>query len=704
MALLIAAGAGACRSEDKLAGSVEIIRDTFGVPHIYAPTDAGVLFGAAWAQAEDNWWQVEDNFVHALGRASELYGEESFLSDYLARAMEIRRLSIEEYEGAPEEMRALCDAYAAGFNLWLERHPGAERRLLERVEPWHTLALIRFKYHHNEFIGYAGLRQRGTELLLEMPDYGLAGESPKGSNQVAVSGSRTASGHPMLLINPHVPFFGRGQYWEVHLASEEGLEFSGLSRFGFLLPYMGNGDFMGWAYTDNASDIGDLYREHFDDPEHPLRYRYGDGWREATEWRETITVREDGKLEAREVRLRRTHHGPVLGAVEEEGGIPVPVAVRLARLEEGGWFEQWYRMMRSRSLEEFRSAVAMLRVSYMNTLYADRDGNIWYVYSAAIPRRSEKYDWRLPVDGSDPGTEWRGYHALEELPQVLNPESGFLQNCNSTPLEATTGLDWQREEFPPYLVGRERQNARAVRATRILEGLSGVTLDEFSEAMLDTHLVASETMLPELIAEFVRLRDADPERGETLRDAIDLFRQWDREVTLDSEAATLFVHWAEALNRSGGKQGEWLCIAALEEAMAELEEDWGSWRVAWGEINRAQRPDASGRVPFSDELASTPVPGAPGWLGSIFTYSSRPGPGTRRRYGTHGNSFVKVVEFGAEPEGRSVLVFGESGDPASPHYLDQVEIYAAKGFKPAWFRREEVEANAERRYRLVPDE
>lgn len=506
----------------------------------------------------------------------------------------------------------------------------------------------------------------------------------------------------MLLINPHVPFFGRGQYWEVDLHSDEGLVFSGLSRFGFMLPYMGNSDALGWAYTDNASDIGDLYKEHFDDLEHPLRYRYDDGWREATEWQETLSILSNGQLKKNEIRLRRTHHGPVLGAVKKEGGSPIPVAVRLARLNEGGWFEQWYGMMRARSLDEFKSALAMLRVAYMNTLYADREGNIFYIYSAAIPRRSKDYNWRQPMDGSDPGTEWQGYHTLGELPQILNPDSGFLQNCNSTPLQATTGLKWSREDFPSYMIGGEKQNPRSVSATRILGGLSEVTLDEFSKAVLDTRLVVAETMLPELFAEFTRLQNADASRAMALREGMILLRQWDHEATLKSEATTLFVLWAESLRRVS-KSEPWKHILALEKAMAKLEKDWKTWRVPWGEINRAQRPDASGQVPFSDKLTSTPIPGAPAWLGSVFSYTSHQGPETRRRYGTHGNSFVKVIEFGPETTSRSILVFGENGDPNSPHFLDQVEIYAAKKFKPAWTRREDIEAHAERTYRLVGD-
>jgi acyl-homoserine lactone acylase PvdQ len=472
-------------SGDLLASTVEIIRDSYGVPHIYGPSDASVVFGAAYAQAEDNWWQVEDNFIRSLGRASELYGEETLLDDYLARALEIPRRSIEEYERAPEHMKTLYDAYAEGFNFFLQAHPEVERRLLTRVEPWHTLALIRFKYHHNEYIGYAGLRRSGTELLLERPDYGPAGEPPTGSNEMAISGSRTASGYPMLLINPHVAFFGLSQYNEVHLESEEGLIFSGLSRYGFMLPYMGHSDFLGWAYTDNYSDIGDVYLERFDDPDNPLQYRYGDDWREAETWPETIRVLTEAGVEERVFDMKKTHHGPVLGVVRDRDGADREAAIRLSKLDEGGWFEQWYGMMRARSHEEWYEAVASLNVPYMNTMYADRDGNIHYLYNAAVPRRSTELDWSEPLNGADTTAEWEGYHSLDELPQVLNPETGYLQNTNSTPLMATEGLTLTRSDFPAYLLGGEGDNHRAQRARQILASLESVTLEEFARAVLD---------------------------------------------------------------------------------------------------------------------------------------------------------------------------------------------------------------------------
>ncbi|HET6639579.1 MAG TPA: penicillin acylase family protein [Gemmatimonadota bacterium] len=714
-----------------------IYRDGYGVPHVFGPTDASVMFGVAWAQAEEDWPAVERNFLRASGRGAELLGEEALADDYIARALEIPRLSREEYERSDTRMRALLDAYAAGFNAYLDAHPES-RGLLERVEPWHTLALIRFKYHQLEFLAYAGFEEEHLEQLLQegwpgggdasaavtpastTEDFhagsimrfastlrGPMGDIPLGSNEWALGPSRTADGTTMLLVNPHQSFFGVERYVEIHFHSDEGLEFSGLTRFGFLLPYMGNNARLGWTYTDNFADISDLYVERFDDQSQPLVYRYGDGTRTAETWTETVKVAGGGE---RTFRFWKTHHGSIVG-LDEDGR---PLAARIARLEDGGWFAQLDAMIRSQSLAEFQAAVGRLSIAYMNLMYADADGNIWYLYGSAVPRRDPSFHWRDPVDGSDPRTEWGEYHALEELPQVLNPAAGFLLNTNSAPFVATDSVPFTREDFPPYMIGDEENNTRAVSSRRVLEGLHGVTLDDFAHAVWDTRLSLADSLLPLLFAEREALENAvpgsDPEAlspdspGMAAADAaIERLRSWDRRAAIESIETTWWMLATERWFIDEALQSRpFAHLEALVKVLGNLERDWGRTEVAWGEINRLQRPPSQDPEDFSADLPSMPIAGAASAAGSVFVFHTEPWGSTGVRYGVHGNSFVKVIEFGPVARGRSLLVFGQSGDPDSPHFFDQAQLYSDREFKPAWFTREEVEANAVESY--VPGE
>lgn len=669
-----------------VAQSATIHRDAWGVPHVVSATDAGALFGMAWALAEDDWPLIQENYLHALGRAAELHGERVLRRDWYARAMEIPRLSEQEYRNSSASMKAMLDAFAAGLNEWLRHNPGQH---LTSVEPWYPLALIRYKYYVNEFLGYAELEDEHTDRLFadglagqqtlvtgETPpslgedsplrtDWPL-GERPFGSNQWALAGSRTASGHPMLLINPHQSFVGVQRYAEIHLDSDEGLRFSGLTVFGFLLPYMGNNDRLGWAYTDNYADHSDTYAEALVDG---LHYRFGDEVRPMETWLDTIRVQQD----ARVFRFWKTHHGPVLG-LDARGR---PLAVKLPRYAEGGWFTQWDAMIRARNLEQWKSAASLLRVPYMNIMYADADGNIGYVYGSAVPRRLPGVDPSGILDGSDPRTEWQGFHAFGELPQIFNPASGWLLNTNSSPFHATVNLPFTRADFPPYMIGRETNNPRAVSSAGVLGTLRNVSLEDFARAATDTRLSAADTLLADLNA------DTDPNVRRLLA--------WDRRAHANSVETAWFVLAAE--RRGQGRVDE-----QLPGVLADLRNRFGTTEVTWGEINRIQRPLPNSDRTLDATRPSLPVHGAPGALGSIFTYNTEGFREARPRNGVHGNSFVKIIEFGPRIEARSILNYGQSGDPASAHWFDQAALYSRGEFKQAWFDRSDVEANAVRSY------
>ena len=679
------------RDWDAVAKSVTIYRDSWGVPHIYGPTDASVAFGMAYAQAEDNFAHLQDNFLRALGRAAEVHGESALRDDQIARALEIPRLAKEEYERSSHRMQEIYEAYAAGLQRYAAKHPQA-RPVLTRFEPWYPLALMRHKYQQLEFLGYAGVDFKNLRVAIPDP-----GEKPQGSNSWAAARSKSASGHPLLFINPHVGFFGVGQYYEAHLHSDEGWNFSGVGRYGLPFPYMGHNEALGWAHTDNYPDHGDLYIETFDDPANPLAYRYGNGHRTATQWTEEIEVRTDKGMEARRFTFRKTHHGPIL--MEHQGK---PVAVKLAKMEEGGWMDQWYEMSRARSLAEFKKALGRVAIPYMNITYADRDGNILYVYNGTVPKRSAKFDWKKPVDGSDPETEWQGFHAFEELPQVLNPASGFVQSCNSSPFATTTSGNPDPAGFPKYMIGPETDNGRARVSKLILSGKEKFTFEEWARAATDTRVLEAGAQIPDLVAEWEKLEGA---RKEKLAPLVAELKAWDGVGRIDSVAMTLFVEW---FGRWFDREGEepFQRMRMLEDSKAELERLWGTWRVAWGEINRLQRTSWTGTEAFSDDRPSLPVPGGPGWLGIVYNFYTRrssatsPGAtaGSKRRYGMMGNSYVSVVEFAPQPRARSIVYFGQSGDPKSPHWFDQAPLYAKGELKPAWFTLEEIKANLERAY------
>jgi acyl-homoserine lactone acylase PvdQ len=685
------------------------------VPHIYGPTDAAVVFGLMYAQAEDNFWQLEEDYIRALGRAAEVHGERQLQNDLALRAFEVTRLAQAEYARLDAPTRELLEAFAAGVNYFLATRPDVKPRLLERFEPWFPLAFERAA--GARAFGRAGLRPQEVKLaarvdapaapaeasaLEELFADFFADDAHAGSNMWAIRPSKSASGRAMLFINPHVGFFGGGQRYEAHLASRQRLNVSGFAILG--TPYIRSGftGRLGWSLTNNAADISDLYIIHFDDPANPLAYRYAGGYRTATEWTEAVRVRTDAGIETRRYRFRKTHHGPIVG--ERDGK---PLAMRVARMAEGGQAAQSWAMNRARSLAEFRAALDRRALTGSNFIYADRKGNVMYVHGNAVPRRATQFDWTKPLDGSDPETEWQDYHALADLPQLVNPPSGWVQNCNSTPFLTTSEGNPAKENYPVYLAP-EDDTPRAQSSRRLLSAKAKFTFDEWTRAATDSYVMRAETELPALLALWEKLTVADVPRAEKLRPVIEELKAWDRYAPLESVPATLFIVWLQATlvrdedepaAASAVPADEFAKIRALEKAVADLEGKFGTWRVPWGELNRLQRRHTSGEEPFSDEMPSLPVRGGPSPAGLVFTYNAPATKETRRRYGVSGNSYVAVVEFGRKPRARSIVTFGQSADPGSKHYFDQAPLYARGEFKSAWFTLGEIRKNLSRSYR-----
>src|SRR5262249_11935837 len=376
------------------------------------------------------------------------------------------------------KLRNLCDAFAAGVNRYLETHPNTRPRLLTHWEPWWILA--------DEMRGPAGTgitpaeRARAFPAMSSAPPPTETGqEGDEGSNMWAIAPSRTTTGHAMLLINPHIGFFGGGQRYEAHLHSGEGLDVSGFAILG--TPYIRSGfnRNLGWSHTNNYAQTADVYLEKFDDPADPLSYRYGNEHRRAIEWIGEIRVKTPQGIDVRRLTFRKTHDGPILGMRGNDG-----LAVRGAAVGGGVMAQRW-AMARARNLRDFQAALARRALVGSNTVYADRAGNIWYLHGDAIPHRSTKFDWTKAVDGSDPEAEWQGLHPISEPPQVLNPKSGWVQNCNSTPfLTSEVADNPDRVSFPAYMAP-EPETPRCTRSRAILSGSRKFTFEEWTTAAMD---------------------------------------------------------------------------------------------------------------------------------------------------------------------------------------------------------------------------
>jgi penicillin amidase len=693
------------RRMERLAQQTTIFRDTYGVPHVYAKTDAGVMFGIAYARSEDRFLDDESHYLRSLGRLAELQGESALESDRFIRALEIPQQAREEYDQAAPEIRRLADAFADGVNYFLHRRRDVQPRVLLRFEPWYVFAA-------NRMINTSLSPQEQTALQPSrgrpQPPERRSPQRQDGSNAWAIGARRADTAKAMLFINPHMSF---DIPYEMHLHSDEGLNVSGMNGYGYtLLPLVGHNENLGWSLTVNYPDVADVYREVFDHPEDPSAYRYGDGYREARTWRDTIRIKSGDGFVKKEFTFLKTHHGPVLRV---EGDIRF--SVRLANAERGGLLEQLYCMAKAANHVEFRKAVAMRRLTFHNIIYADGKTNIWYLYNGAIPRRDEKTDWTRPVDGTNPDLEWQGYFPIDALPQVLNPTNGWLQNCNSSPFWVSAdGANLSPSDFPDYIFGEtallpkidpaymdvQGNTARARSSRRILGGARDLSFEKLTELATDNYFHVADEELPALFKEWRSFRKAEPARAAPLEDAVVLLRRWDRVGAATSVATTLFVLWREALVRAPPDDKPWPRIRPLERTVRQLEESWGTWRVAWGDINRHQRRDLVRDESFSDERPSLPVPAANGNLvGSIFTVGSHSPPGSRFRYGDFGNTYVGVVEFRPKVRAVSVVPYGQSNHPTSAHYNDQAPLFVEGNFKPAWFELDQIRANLERAYR-----
>ncbi|MDG1571794.1 acylase [Robiginitalea sp. M366] len=690
------------------ASRITIHRDDFGVPHIYARTDADAVFGMLYAQCEDDFNRVEQNYIWAIGRLAEVEGEDALYSDLRARMFMSREEAMEAYRNSPPWLQALCDAFADGINYYLHTHPEVKPRLLTRFEPWMPMYFSEGSIGGDiERISTRKIRayyEEGAELPrqeVEALERQAAEAEPQGSNGIAIAGALTQSGNAMLLINPHTSFYFRG---EIHVVSEEGLNAYGAVTWGQFFIYQGFNEKTGWMHTSTYTDVMDEFLETVavSQTGEPV-YQYGEVWRPVQASEVTLAYASGDSLAHKTFPLYRTHHGPI---THQQEGKPVASAMMW---DPARALEQAFIRTKQDGYEGFRQMMDIRTNSSNNTVYADADGNIAYFHGNFIPRRDPRFNYREPVDGSNPDTDWQGLHTVDENILVLNPPNGWIQNCNSTPYTSALEYSPKREDYPGYM-SLDRENFRGVHAIELLKGRSGYTLDSLIALAYDPYLPAFEALIPGLVEAFDRNPAAYPE----LRDPVEVLRAWDFRTSEQAVGMTL-AHFYGTRYAREGEAPEGLTpmetltyfgadspgderLGVFARTVAQLESDFGRWDVPWGEVNRYQRLNGDLRQAFDDAKPSIPVGLASGRWGALAAYGARYHNNTKKIYGTRGNSFVAVVEFGDRVKAKTLLAGGQSGDPDSPHFDDQAQRYADAKFKDVPYYKEDVMARARETY------
>ena len=687
---------------EAIAERVEIIRDDFGVPHVYAKTDADAVFGMLYAQCEDDFNRIEQNYIWAIGRLAEVEGESALYSDVRARLFMTQEEAEEAYENSPKWLRELCDAFADGINYYLHTHPEVKPRLLTHFESW-----MPFYFSEGSIGGdieristakikamYEGEVQKAVaqvETQIQEQELLSLYDEPAGSNGIALNGSMTASGNAMLLINPHTSFFFRG---EMHVVSEEGLNAYGAVTWGQFFIYQGFNEKTGWMHTSTYTDVIDEYIETTRSTATGKEYRYGNEWRPIDSLKQSFTIRTDQGPQEKIMTLFRTHHGPITHEIEGQ------LTATAMMWSPAKALEQSFTRTKQSNYEGFRAMMDIKTNSSNNTVYADADQNIAYWHGNFIPQRDTRFDFSKPVDGSDPNTDWKGLHEVSEHITLLNPATNWLQNCNSTPFTAA-GPESPKPEDYPYYMSTAPENFRGVHALNLLQQPNRHTLESLIELAYDTHLPAFEALLPGLVNAY----DRSPQ--PQISEEIELLRTWDYRTSKTSKAMTLAHFYAtELYQRAPRPQGfspmelitYWgsdqdlggIRLEVFNTVVAQLQEDFGTSQIEWAEVNRYQRIDGAIRQAFNDSLPSVGIGHASGRWGALAAYGARYSNNTKKIYGTRGNSFVAVVEFGEKVRAKSLLAGGQSGDPKSRHFDDQVELYAEGLFKEVPYYREDV--------------
>lgn len=692
------------------ASQVTIHRDKWGIAHIFGKTDADVVFGALYAQCEDDFARIERNYLTATARLAEAEGEAFIYHDLRTRLFIDTTKAIAIYNESPAWLKKVCTAFADGVNYYLYTHPDVKPKLLKRFQPWMPLLFSEGSIGGDiEQVSLNGLKEfygkLPGDLKQEFTDDGLEPE-PKGSNGFAIAPSRSTSGNPLLLINPHTSFYFRS---ELHMVSEEGLNAYGAATWGQFFIYQGFNSHCGWMHTSSQADAMDEYEETIVKKKDALFYKYGKELKPLAPEKISITYRNGNSLSKKEFTVYHTSHGPV---VAQREGKWISMKIMIEPLKA---LTQSYLRTKAVTFDDFKKTMDLNTNSSNNTVYADDQGNIAYWHGNFIPKRDTRFNWNAPLDGSNPATEWKELHTVNEMIHVYNPATGWIQNCNSTPFTVSGTSSPDKSKFPSYMAP-DAENARGIHAIKVLEKETAFTLDKLIASAYDSYLPGFEKLVPSFVKAYDELATTNDTLKTKYAEPVQAVRSWDLRYSTTSVPTTLSIYWAVRLRQNtlskipaGLDQLRiiaWLQtettsaekMKALAETVAELQRDFGSWKQPWGEVNRFQRIGGDINAGFDDQQPSLAVPFTSSFWGSLAAYGSRKYPNTKKMYGSVGNSFVAVVEFGKRLRAKAIMSGGQNSNPHSPHFSDQAPLYSQGQFRDVLFYKEDILNQLERTY------
>ena len=693
------------------AKQVTITRDTWGVPHIYGKTDADVVFGLLYTQCEDDFGRVEENYITAIGRLAEVEGESALYHDLRARLFLDSTQAMAIYKKSPVWMKQLLDAFADGTNYYLYTHPNVKPKLLKRFQPWMPLMFSEGSIGGNISIVStdrlkAFYEQRKSTSWNTNDNY-YERESI-GSNGFAIAPAKSATKNALLLINPHTSFYFRS---EVQMVSQAGLNAYGAVTWGQFFIYQGFNENCGWMHTTSYADSMDEYLETIEKKGNALFYRHGDALKPVRTQTVRLPYKTDTGMKYKDFTMYFTQHGPIAG---EKDGKWIAIDMMNTPLNA---LSQSYLRTKATGYASFKEVMKLNGNASNNTIFADRNGTIAYWHGNFMPRRDPKFNWDEPVDGSNPATDWKGLHSVDEIVQVRNPASGWIQNCNSTPFTVSGNSSPVKSKYPAYMAP-DAENYRGINAVRVLSQKPMFTLDTLIAAANDPHLAAFDDLIPGLLSAYQTVAGDSSAQSKDLADAIQALQRWDRSYGVTSVAQTLAIYWGEKIQRVarshattgqpfdnislakfvGSNTSASEKVAALADVLTDLTRDFGTWRTPWGDINRYQRLTGRTQETYDDQQPSLPVAFTSSAWGSLAAFAAKAYPNTKKRYGNVGNSFVAVVEFGKRVKARSVVTGGQSSKPGTAHFTDQAPLYCKGQFKDVLFYPEDVRQHVEKTY------